>query len=108
MNRVRPKATEEGGPRSALMVYSSASQSPMNGSTKSRTRIKERTAGGSHQRQADRNFELAGVTTIFHSSFVIFHSNSLSLWRGLGEGLARTEQTYPSIVFFLYASHPHP
>src|SRR5262245_11253458 len=66
MNSVRPKAIDDGYPRSALTVYSTASQSPMNGSAKIRMRISATTAGGNHQRHEMSSFERVGTVINFH------------------------------------------
>src|SRR5712692_713102 len=79
MNRLRPRAIDEGTPCSALTVYSSASQSPMNGSRKSRIRIRAIAVGGSHQRHRESSVGpfaasfLKGGLAIFHFPFSIFH-----------------------------------
>src|SRR5712692_5456960 len=83
MNRLRPKAIDDGIPWSALTVYSSASQSPMNGSTKTRMRTREISAGGSHQRQDENSLERIGTVTIFDLSF---SDLPLPLGEGRGEG----------------------
>src|SRR6266581_6369778 len=54
MKRLRPSAIDEGAPRNALRVYSNASQSPMNGSTRIKPRIRDSTVGGNHQRQRQK------------------------------------------------------
>src|SRR5713226_4362410 len=55
----------------------------MNGSTKTRMRIREISAGGSHQRQDENSLERIGTVTIFDLSF---SDLPLPLGEGRGEG----------------------
>src|SRR5713226_4207688 len=101
MNRLRPKAIDDGTPCSALTVYSSASQSPMNGSTKTRMRIREISAGGSHQRHDENSLERIGTVTIFDLSF-------FDLRLPLGEGRGGGEATDARFVLTTITLSPYP
>src|SRR4030095_15734606 len=119
MNRFRPRAIDEGSPRRALTVYSSASQSPMKGSTKTSMRIRESNAGGNHQRQAERRLcrswfpSLREPYSICHFPFLICHfglaaSNSWAneKWKMISHRSELTEPNSFVLTRKLFSSNP--
>src|SRR6266404_105143 len=73
MNRLLPKAIDEGSPCRELSVYSRASQSPINGSIKTRMRTRARDAGTIHQRQVESMESLDVPCWMGGSGIFIFH-----------------------------------
>src|SRR5258707_13391350 len=73
MNRLLPKAIDEGSPCRELSVYSMASQSPINGSIKTRMRTRARAAGTNHQRHAESMESLDVPCLKGGSGIFIFH-----------------------------------